>query len=67
MCGGISVISLRHSQANHPSIPGHDANKENGNNLYGCDMMPLPSGDFGWLGDEGVDKFDLSEWSDDGE
>jgi len=71
----ISVISNRNSQASHPSIPGYDANKENrqilyvdANNLYGCAMMmPLPTGDFRWEGEEGVEKFDLSEWSDDGE
>ena len=27
----------------------------------------IPTGDFGWMGDEGVEKFDLSEWSDYGE
>ena len=38
------------------------------NNLYGCAiMLSLPTGDFEWLGDEGVENFDLSEWSDDGE
>ena len=68
MRGGISVISHRHSEANHPSIPGYDANKENkqilyvdANNLYGCAMMmPLPTGDFRWEDDEAVEKFDLS-------
>ena len=75
MRGGISVISHRHSQANHPSIPGYDATKENkqilyvdANNLYGCAMMmPLPTGDFRWEDDEAVEKFDASEWPDDGE
>ena len=52
MRGGISVISHRHSQDNHPSsIAGYNENKENkqilyvdANNLSRCAMMmPLPT------------------------
>ena len=58
--GEVIVISHRHSEANLPSIPGYDEHKENyqilyvdANNLYAyAMMMPLPTGDFEWIGDE---------------
>ena len=73
--GGIAMISNRHAVANNPLVEGYDSSKPmsyitylDANNLYGCAMSEtLPIGDFHFLNDEEVAKFDLSAVAPDAE
>ncbi|GBN71512.1 hypothetical protein AVEN_259249-1 [Araneus ventricosus] len=59
---GVSMISHRHSEANHPQCPNYDASEANkyityldANNLYGRAMsQPLPVNNFEWLSPEEI-------------
>ncbi|GBN22793.1 hypothetical protein AVEN_104505-1 [Araneus ventricosus] len=60
--GGVSMISHRHSEANHPQCPNYDSSEANknftyldGNNLNGWTMsQPLPVNNFEWLSPEEI-------------
>ena len=69
MRGGVATISERLVYANNPYVPeSYDESKDrqyiaylDANNLYGQAMsLPLPVGNFQWLTDEEIKKFDLS-------
>ena len=65
--GGLSMITKKHSKANHKYLDDFDENQEqkhimyfDANNLYGWGMsQPLPAGGLHFLSDDEVDKFDL--------
>ena len=67
MRGGIAVISKRHAQANNPYVEeGYDESQPtsyltylDSNNLYGyAQSQPLPLGDFRFLTQQEMEKFD---------
>ena len=66
MRGGIAVISKRHALANNPYVDGYDESQPtsyitylDANNLYGyAQSEPLPVGDFWFLSEEEISKFD---------
>ena len=67
MCGGIATISHRHAVANNPLVEGYDPSRLHSwiqyldaTNLYGCSMSgPLQFGQFRFLEQHKIDKFDL--------
>lgn len=70
MRGGICFLGKRHATANDPYIPEtYNSDKDNSflialdaNNLYGFVMIqPLPYGNFRWLTDSEVKKFNILE------
>ncbi|GBL85266.1 hypothetical protein AVEN_145574-1, partial [Araneus ventricosus] len=71
--GGVSMISHRHSEANHPQCPNYDASEANkyityldANNLYGWAMsQPLPVSDFEWLSPEEISLQQIYQTPDD--
>ncbi|GBN27366.1 hypothetical protein AVEN_80263-1 [Araneus ventricosus] len=71
--GGVSMISHRHSEANHPQCPNYDSNRANkyiiyldANNLYGFSMsQPLPVNNFQWLSPEEVSLHEICQHTDD--
>jgi len=66
MRGGIAVISKRHAQTNNTYVEGYDESQPtsyitylDANNLYGYTQSePLPVGDFRFLSEEEIDRFD---------
>ena len=66
MRGGIAVISKRHALANNPYVEGYDESQPtsyitylDANNLYGYSQSEsLPVGDFRFLSEEEISKFD---------
>ena len=76
ICGGISMTSTHHAQANNPSFPDtYAANFPNqnliyldANNLYGWAMLQsLPTHRFHFLQQEEISTFKLQDLSDDDE
>ena len=74
--GGISMITIRHTQAKSPTLPGNDASRPHvnliyldANNLYGWAMsQPLPTGGFRFLQPDEVEALTaVGELSDDAE
>lgn len=71
--GGISSISTRHCLSNNKYMTDFDSTKPSTfiaywdmNNLYGYAMtQPLPVGEFTWMGDEQILKFDVTAIPDD--
>ncbi|GBM66443.1 hypothetical protein AVEN_266969-1 [Araneus ventricosus] len=62
--GGVSVISHRHSEANHSQCPNYDSAKDNkyityldANNFYGCVIsQPLPVSGFEWVSPDKISQ-----------
>ena len=71
--GGISVISERHAEANHPSMSTYDPSKDtthliylDANNLYGYAMSQyLPTSNFSWVLEKNHHKIDVENIPDD--
>ena len=66
--GGVASIMHRYAEANLPGEPGYNPEKPRAEilyldvcNLYGYALSrPLPVGEFRWMNQQEVDKFDLS-------
>ena len=76
ICGGISMISTRHAQANNPSFPAtynaslprQDLIYLDANNLYGWAMsLSLPTHGFRFLSEEEISSLVLKDIPDDGD
>ena len=73
--GGVTTINHRYFKANNkyledydPNIPSSYIHYVDSNNLYGAAMsMKLPIGNFRWLDEEEIAKFDVSAVDPDGE
>ncbi|CAL1293464.1 unnamed protein product [Larinioides sclopetarius] len=71
--GGVSMISHRHSEANHPQCPNYDSTRNHkfityldANNLYGWAMsQPLPVGDFEWVSPDEIPQQEILQHPDD--
>lgn len=67
--GGVSMISKKFSEANHPDFENYDPSKPiknliylDANNLYsGVMRFPLPVGFMRWLEDEEIKNFDITK------